>query len=115
MKKFTIDAKGKKLGRVASEVASILMGKNRTDFAKNVVPDVEVVVTNAGQLDITQKKQDEKEYRHYSGYPGGLRFQKLSDALKKKGIGEVVRHTVSGMLPKNKLRKIMIKNLSVTE
>jgi len=115
MTKFTIDAKGKKLGRVATEVASILMGKNRTDFAKNIVPKVEVVVTNAAQFDISPKKKEEKEYRRYSGYPGGLRYQSLEDALIKKGIREVFRKTVYGMLPTNKLRSIMIKNLFVTE
>lgn len=115
MTKYTIDAKGKKLGRVASEVASILMGKNRTDFVKNVVPKVEISVVNTSQLDISQKKKDEKEYRFYSGYPGGLRFQTLADALQKKGIKEVFRKTVYGMLPTNKLRSVMIKNLTITE
>ncbi len=115
MTKYTIDAAGKKLGRVASEAASILMGKNRTDFAKNIVPEVEVVIENASQLDISAKKKEEKEYRYYSGYPGGLRFESLKALLEKKGIKEVMRKTVYGMLPTNKLRKDMIKNLSVSE
>lgn len=113
--KYTIDAKGKKLGRVASEVASILMGKNTVDFKRNSFPQIEVEVTNTRDLDISTKKQEEKEYAWYSGYPGGLRFEKMKDAMTKKGISEVFRRTVFGMLPKNKLRSQMIKNLKITE
>ncbi len=113
--KYTIDAKGRSLGRIAAEAAAILMGKNNPSFQRNKLFSVEVSVVNASQIAISEKKKEEKEYRFYSGYPGGLRFEKLKDALVKKGNAEVVRRTVSGMLPKNKLRAKMIKNLKITE
>lgn len=111
----TIDAANKKLGRVASEVAILLMGKDTPAFAKNIVPNVKVVVSNASMLDISEDKKVNMEYKHYSGYPGGLRYEKLDDALTKRGVEEVVRRTVYGMLPTNKLRSKMIKNLLVTK
>ncbi len=111
----TIDASNRKLGRVASEVAILLMGKNTPNFAKNIVADVKVVVMNASKLDIPETKKETKEYKLYSGYPGGLRHVKMKDALNKKGIAEVFRKTVYGMLPTNKLRSKMIKNLTVKE
>jgi len=113
--KHTIDAKGKPLGRVASEIAKLLIGKDTVEFQRNTMPDVEVTVTNASQIAISEKKKEEKEYAMYSGYPGGLKQVKLKDSLAKKGIGEVLRKTVSGMLPKNKLRSKMIQNLKVVE
>jgi len=113
--KYTIDAKDRKLGRVATEAAAMLIGKNLTSFARNIVPEVEVHVINASKMDIADKKKEQAAFTFYSGYPGGLRFEKLTDALTKKGIAYVVRKTVDGMLPKNKLRAKMIKNLIVTE
>ena len=113
--KYTLDATGKKLGRIASEAASILMGKNTPEFQKNVAPQVEVVITNASQIEISDAKKQTKKYKWYSGFPGGLRFERLDRALEKKGISEVVRKTVYGMLPTNKLRSRMIKNLTITE
>lgn len=113
--KYEIDAKNKKLGRIATEAASLLMGKNLTSFAKNVTPNAEVVIINAAQISITEKKKSEKIYSHHTGYPGGIKHQKLDEMLTKKGIKEVMRKTVMGMLPKNKLRAVMIKNLTVVE
>jgi len=113
--KYSIDAKNRKLGRVASEAAHILMGKSTTDFSRNTVAPVELTITNVSQIDIPEKRKDEKEYKWYSGYPGGLRMEKLKDALIKKGTREVLRKTIFGMLPKNKLRKVMIKNLVMKE
>jgi large subunit ribosomal protein L13 len=115
MTKYTLDAKGKKLGRLATEAAKLLMGKNTTDYARNVIPDVEVIIINAGALEISDKKKDQEEFKYYSGYPGGLRTEKLGTTLEKKGVGEVVKKTVYGMLPTNKLRARMIKKLTVNE
>lgn len=115
MKKYSLDAKGQKLGRLAAEAAKILMGKNSTDFVRNAIPDVEVEILNAASLDIPEKKKEEESFKYYSGYPGGLRHEKLGMTLDKKGIKEVFRMTVHGMLPKNKLRSKMIKNLKVSE
>lgn len=112
---YTIDAKNKKLGRVATEAAHILMGKNTTNFVRNTAPEIKLTINNISLIDISEKKTEEKEYRWYSGYPGGLRFEKLKDALAKKGRSEILRRTISGMLPKNKLRSVMIKNLILNE
>jgi large subunit ribosomal protein L13 len=115
MNQVTIDASNKKLGRVASEAARILIGKDRTDFARNKIPNVEVTITNAAQLSLSEIKKESKKYPWYSGHPGGLRFETLKHAIEKKGYGEVIRRTVYGMLPMNKLRSRMIKNLKVKE
>lgn len=91
------------------------MGKNRTDFARNTIPAVEVEVTNAGAMTLNQKKMTDKEYFHHSHYPGGLKRETMSRVVEKKGAGEVLRKAVYGMLPKNKLRPRMMKNLKIKE
>jgi len=113
--KHTIDATGKKIGRVATLAASYLIGKNRTDFQKNIVPNVEVEILNASKADIGEKKKSDKVYVHYTGYRGGLVSENLNDLIKRKDYSEVFKLAVDKMLPKNKLRKIMIKNLKVSE
>lgn len=110
---YIIDAKGKKLGRVASEVAHILMGKNDPSFEKHVVADVTVKIINSEGLLITPKAASTKIYTHYTGYPGGLRKQTLEEVRKKKGIEGVIQNAVYGMLPGNKLRAKMMKHLIV--
>jgi large subunit ribosomal protein L13 len=111
---YTIDANGKRLGRVATEAADVLMGKNEPDFAKHMVKDVKVVIENASKLDIPEKKKDEI-YQSYSGYPGGRKEETLEHLGNRLGYAEVVRRTINGMLPKNKLQARMMKNLEVTE
>ena len=111
---YTIDAAGKRLGKVATEAATLLMGKNQPDFAKHILTDVHVKIENAGQLDIPEKKKGEI-YQSYSGYPGGRSEETLEHLATRLGIAEVVRRTVNGMLPKNKLQKQMMHNLEVTE
>lgn len=113
--KHTIDASGKKLGRVASEAAKILVGKNSVEFARNKAPQVTVEVINAGKLSVTEAKLCDKTYKNYSGFPSGLNIQTLSKIKETKGMSEAIRRAVKGMLPKNKLQAIMIKNLKVTE
>jgi large subunit ribosomal protein L13 len=116
MKKIhTIDATQKKIGRISTEAAKILMGKTSTAYAPNVVADVEVHIINAGKADVSEKKKDEKIYRRYTGYPGGLIDTSLKRMIEKKGMSEAFRIAVKGMLPKNKLQAIMMKNLVVTE
>ncbi len=110
-----IDAKGKRLGRIASEVATILMGKHRPDAVKHITADVIVNVENASGLDISEKKQKEKTYKRYSGYPGGLKVFPMKKLIEKKGFSEVMRKAVYGMLPNNKLRAKRMKNLIVSE
>lgn len=111
---YTIDAAGKRLGKVATEAAKYLMGKNDPSFAKHTVADVTVTITNASKLDVTEKKKGEI-YQSYSGYPGGRRVETLEHLGQRLGYAEVVRRTVKGMLPKNKLQAVMMKNLIVTE
>ena len=76
---------------------------------------VTVTIENAKKLRIPEKKVLEKTYVRYTGYPGGLRTMKLSEFIEKKGIGEVLKKTVDGMLPRNKLRKERMKRLNVSE
>jgi large subunit ribosomal protein L13 len=111
----TIDAQGKKIGRISTEAAKILMGKNSTAYAPNVVADVEVRIINAGKVDVTEKKLDQKIYKRYSGFPGGLIETSMKRLVEKKGMTEVFAIAIKGMLPKNKLQAQMLKNLVITE
>ncbi|PIQ66381.1 MAG: 50S ribosomal protein L13 [Candidatus Zambryskibacteria bacterium CG11_big_fil_rev_8_21_14_0_20_42_18] len=113
MKKYTIDAKGRVPGRVATEVAVLLMGKNRTDFARNRIPDVEVEVTSSAEMSLNAKKLTDKMYYSHSGFPGNLKIRSQAQLVKTKGAQEILRRAVYGMLPKNKLRAQMIKNLKI--
>lgn len=113
--KYTIDAKDRTVGRVATEAAVLLMGKNLKEFKRNVVSDVKVEIKNTSKANIDEKKLLQKTYSRYSGYPGGLRKPTMSQVVAKKGYGEIFREAVSGMLPKNKLRSKMLANLTVTE
>jgi large subunit ribosomal protein L13 len=115
MKNHTIDAKGKKLGRVASEAAKILMGKDSVTFARHKLADVSVTITNASKLSVSDKKMDEKKYLRFSGYPGGLKEEPMKHLTARKGMKEAVRQAVRGMIPSNKLRPLMLKNLHITD
>jgi large subunit ribosomal protein L13 len=112
-KEYRIDANKKSLGRVASEAAVFLRGKNNPDFVPNRVPDIKLIVANIDSVKITGKKMEQKEYKNFSGYPGGLKITNMNEIIKKKGIEYVFKHAVRGMLPKNKLRKEMMKNLVI--
>ena len=113
--KYTIDAKGKVPGRIATEVAVLLMGKNRTDFAKNTIPAVEVEVLSASAMLLDGKKLKDKKYHHHSLYPGGLKIESMEQVIAQNGHKEVLRRAVYGMLPKNKLRPKMMKNLKIKD
>ncbi|MBX4211131.1 50S ribosomal protein L13 [Candidatus Parcubacteria bacterium] len=115
MKEHVIDAKNRKIGRVASEAAMLLMGKNTTAYRPNVTPNIRVKIINTSQADISTKQKIEKNYVQYSGYPGGLRNESLSQVIEQKGHKEVFLRAVSGMLPHNKLHAKMLKNLTITE
>lgn len=110
-----IDAKGKSLGRVASEAAKILQGKDSPDYKPNIVQTEGVHITNAAQVALTDKKKKEKKYSRYTGYPGGLKFESVNQVLAKHGYEEIFRRAIKGMLPGNKLRPIMMKKIKVTE
>jgi len=108
-----IDAQGKSLGRLASEIAIILRGKNRPDFAPNKTGGDSVLLKNADKVKITGNKLETKIYHHYTGYIGGLKSVPMGKMIEKKGIEEVIKKTVWGMLPINKLRAQMIKELKI--
>ncbi len=110
-----IDAKGKKLGRLATEIAHILLGKDSTDFAKNKVADVNVVIDGVNSMDISEKKMNEKKYQRYSGYPGGRKVKLMKQVVAQKGFAETLKSAVYNMLPANKLRKPRMKNLIINE
>lgn len=112
---YKIDATNKKIGRVATEAASILLGKNTPDFAKHKISGHKVVIENAGSLDISEKKKEEKTYKKYSGYPGGLKITPMNKVIEKKGVSEVLKTAITGMIPRNKLRKDTLKNLVIKE
>lgn len=107
-----IDAKSGNLGRLATEIASLLLGKHRTDSAKHMISPVHVVVVNAESLQVTGKKREQKMYRRYTGYPGGLRERTLNEQMKRD-CTFVIEQAVSGMLPKNNLRNDRLKNLHI--
>jgi large subunit ribosomal protein L13 len=113
-KEYIIDATGKRLGRVATEAASVLLGKTAPAFTKNMVEAVVVKITNVKLLDISEKRE-KHGFQTYSGYPGGRKVETLAHLADRRGYDEVVRRVVSGMLPKNKLHKPRMKNLVVTE
>ena len=114
-KTVKIDATGKKLGRLASEVAVSLLGKDDPNYAPHIVSDIQVEVENASKLDLGEKKLNEKEYAHYTGYPSGLKKETAGSLKSRKGASELVRKAVYGMLPGNKLRSRRMKRLVVTE
>lgn len=111
---YTIDAAGRTLGRVASEAAHALLGKRSVRFARNQALPLRVVIENAGKLHLTERRVKGKIYTRYTGYPGGLREMRMDEMIAKKGVEEVVRKTVDGMIPRNKLRTPRMKNLIIT-
>ncbi len=114
-REYTIDAMGQALGRVATEAANVLRGKDTTTFVKHLAPKVTVKIINASKLDITPKKMREKTYTRYTGHPSGLRQTSLTRLVEKKGWSEPVKKAVFGMLPANRLRAVIMKNLIITE
>lgn len=114
-KNHTIDVSGKKLGRVASDIASILIGKKDPNFQKNKIADVKVEVVNASKMNITEKKSRTKVYTSYSGFPGGLKKQTLAEVTIKGGYAEVLEKAVKGMIHNNKLKSKILMNLIIKE
>ncbi|MFA6397300.1 MAG: 50S ribosomal protein L13 [Candidatus Paceibacterota bacterium] len=115
IEEYLIDANEKTLGRTATQAASFLMGKNDTNFAKNKVSGNKVKIINASKIVISPKKMISVEHERYSGYPGGLKTQTVADIISKKGYTELFILAVYGMLPNNKLKSKMMKNLQIVE
>lgn len=109
---YVVDAADKTLGRLASEIATILRGKNKPTFAPNIDTGDYVIVINAEKISVTGKKLDQKVYTHHSGYIGGLKTVTLRRLLETKP-EEVIKHAVKGMLPKNALGRKMYGKLRV--
>lgn len=107
-----VDVKGKVLGRVATEIAQKLMGKGKPNFVRNLDCGDYVVVVNGAHVEVTGKKETQKLYGAYSGYPGGLKQKQLWQVRKEKP-SLLIRHAVFGMLPKNKLRDRLITRLYI--
>lgn len=108
-----IDAKGRTLGRVATEVAMSLMGKTKATFERNKYSGLNVKVINASKINITAKKLEQIYHTRYSGIPGGLRVIKGKETVEKKGMDELLKLAVFQMLPGNKIRREMMKHLKI--
>ncbi len=107
-----IDASDKAVGRLATEIALILRGKNKPEFAPNIDGGDIVEVANIDKLKFTGKKLEQKNYYSYSGYPGGLKTKKIGE-LVKTNPGEILRRAVREMLPPVKFRQAMLKRLII--
>ena len=107
-----VNAQDQILGRLSSQIAQILMGKNKAYFTPHLDTGDHVVVINAVKILVSGKKENQKKYYQHSGYPGGLKSRLLKDIRKDKP-GLLIRHAVVGMLPKTKLGKSILKKLYV--
>lgn len=111
---FVVDASDKVLGRLCTQIAATLIGKNKTDYTPNADNGDCVIVLNAGKVKLSGTKLRTKEYLTYSGFPGGQKRITAEDLINKKPI-KLVEEAVKGMLPKNKLGSRMYTNLFVYE
>lgn len=109
---YVVDAEGKTLGRLASEIAKVLRGKNKPIYTPHIDCGDNVIVINADKIKVTGKKMDQKIYYHHSGWIGGMKTATLKEKLAKKP-EEVMYLAVKGMLPKGPLGRSMIKKLHI--
>lgn len=109
---FLLDAEGKTLGRLATEVANILRGKHKPTFTPNVDTGDGVVIINAEKIAVTGAKEANKVYRHYTGHIGGLREVPYR-MMKERKPTRILEHAVKGMMPKTKLGRAQIKKLRI--
>jgi len=113
MRKYHLfDAEGKRLGRLSTEIAKVLSGRNKVDFVPHIDGGDTVIVINAEKIQVTGNKLQDKIYHRFSGYPGGITSIALKDLLVKDAT-KVIKNAVYGMLPKNKLRDRMMTRLHV--
>lgn len=108
----TLDASGKILGRLATEAAILIRGKNKPSFRPNLLCGDKVVIVNASKMRVTGDKMDDKRYYRHSGYLGNLRSETLAEVWRKNP-AEVLSRAIKGMLPKNKLQAAWLKNLEI--
>jgi large subunit ribosomal protein L13 len=109
---YVVDAEGKTLGRLATQIADTLRGKRKPQYTPHIDTGDFVVVVNAEKIAVTGKKLDDKIYYRHSGYPGGLRQRTLREQLDRRPT-EVLRKAVKGMLPRNKLGRAQIGKLKI--
>lgn len=109
---YVVDADDKVLGKLASKIAAVLIGKHKPIFTPHVDTGDFVIVINAEKIHLTGNKLDDKLYYRHSGYPGGLKVEKASEVLEKKP-EEMIKRAVKGMLPKNRLGRQQLKKLKV--
>ena len=109
---YVVDASGKTLGRLATQVADALRGKRKPDYTPHCDVGDFVIVVNAEKVSVTGKKRDEKRYYRHSGYPGALRSRTLGEMLERRP-EEVIRLAVKGMLPRNRLARAQLRKLKV--
>lgn len=110
-----VDADSKVLGRLASEVARVIRGKNKPDFTPNVDCGDNVIIINADKIRLTGKKWTDKVYISHTGYPGGQRSATPKEVMAKKSSTILVERAVRGMLPKSRLGRALFNNLYVYE
>jgi large subunit ribosomal protein L13 len=109
---YIIDAEGKTLGRLATEVATLLLGKNKPQFSAHLDCGDNVVIINAAAIKVTGNKLEDKKYYRHSGYPGGIKETSLAEQMVRNP-NRVIEMAVSGMLPKNRLQDDRMKRLRV--
>jgi len=109
-KEYNFNASDYVLGRLASEAAYILAGKNEPSYQRHIPATIIIKITNCGNIKVTGIKLKDKKYFHHSGYLGGIKEISLSELLKKDS-REVLKKAIYGMLPKNRLRAVLMKNL----
>ena len=109
---YLVDAEGKTLGRLATQIADTLRGKRKPQYTPHVDTGDFVIVVNAEKIQVTGNKLDQKRYYRHSGYPGGLRSRTLREQLDRRPT-EVIRVAVKGMLPKNRLARQQITKLKI--
>jgi len=109
---YVVDAEGKTLGRLATQIADTLRGKGKPEYTPHVDTGDFVVVVNAEKIAVTGNKLDDKIYYRHSGYPGGLRERTLREELVRRPT-EVLRKAVKGMLPRNRLARAQITKLKI--
>lgn len=107
-----IDAQGQILGRLATEAAKLLMGKNKVNYVPYLDNGDFVVITNASKVKVTGKKAEQKVYTSHSGYPGGLKQETFNKLVTRRPTA-IIEHAIAGMLPKNRLGRQMLKKLKV--
>ncbi len=109
---YVVDADGEVVGRLATKIADVLRGKHKPDYTPHVDGGDHVIVINAEKIKFTGAKLDQKEYDHYTGYPGGRKVRTAKEMLEKRPEA-VIEKAVKGMIPKNKLGRAIFRKLHV--